>query len=133
MTKKETYNKNSHNDFSKDIPVFESSNLLQKLIFLELWFDKTVYQIQTTWKYFSIINLNESDKNILMNALPGLEALFLEKLRSSWLNFKTRFQQQMTCNISDYNIFHMIILNIENKLLEIDSMFFPMNCNSLSC
>lgn len=130
MTTNEIANENNLKDFSKDIPLFESSDLLQKLIYLELWFDKTVCRIQSTWKHIDLINLNECDKKILINALPGLEALFLEKLRLSWMNFKTRFQQQMTCNISDYNSFHLIILSIENQLLEIDSML--MDCNSLN-
>lgn len=107
----------------------DTLNLRHKLIHLEIKFNQIVNRIQSSWsidlksRFVNQINLNEVDKNILINALPGIEALFLEKLRLSWFNFKNRFQLQITSNICDYKIFCMMIINIERELLSFGPIF----------
>lgn len=124
-----THNKNSYEDFSNCISLPETLNLRHKVIHLEISFNKIVNRIQSSWiidlksRFVNQINLNESDKNILINALPGIEALFLEKLRLSWFNFKSRFQQKITDNRCDYKTFCMMIESIEKELQSFGSMF----------
>lgn len=127
IIKNELSKENRFEDFTRGSPSSDLFDLQQKLNNVDMSFNKIVSQIQISWKYLNIMNLNENDKNILINALPGLEALFLEKFRLSWLNFKMRFQQQIACNAVDYNSFCMVIKRIENELLTFDSIFNFVN------
>lgn len=127
MIKNEFSKENGFEDFTIGSPSSDLFGLQQKLNNVDMLFNKIVSQIQISWKYVNIMNFNESDKNILINALPGLEALFLEKFRLSWLNFKTRFRQQMAYNNVDYNSFCTVIIRIENELLTFDSVFNFVN------
>lgn len=129
-----TINNNNDGNFSSDIP--ETSDLRYKLTELEMILNKIIHRLQSTWtidmrsRFINPIHINDADKIIIINALPEIEALFLEKLRLCWLNFKTRFQNQMACNNFDYKSFCIIIENIEKELFSFGSMF---NCTDFIC
>jgi len=105
------------------------SDLWLKLAQLEMTFTKTINRLQSTWnvdvrsRFVNAMNVNDAEKLMIINALPGIEVLFLEKFRLSWSNFKARYERRMSSgNDLDYESFSAIIENVERELLSFDTM-----------
>lgn len=137
MTQKPMTTFGTNNYKSYEGPSFEISDLENNLKYVNMLFNTVASKIQNSWnlnlksRYVNLCQLNEADKDTLTNALPGIERLILEKFRVSWLNFKTRFQQQISKNNVEYKSFCNILVNIEKQLFSFDSLL-SHTCESLN-